>query len=126
MGRFIVCLFFLGFVLNPAQAYAADAWGGCVVDGVATLTCIPIIFNNVINWIITFGGVIALFYLIYGGFKFVQSGGEEEKVKSARQTITYAIIGLVIMLLSFGIVNIIGSITGTTCISQFGFGNCAP
>ncbi len=102
-------------------------WGNCVSpEGVATLQCVPIIFTNFVNWLLVFGGVVALFYIIYSGIKFVRSGGDQEKVKSARETLTYAIIGLIIIFLSFGIVNVIAALTGTTCIQQFGFGNCDP
>lgn len=41
-------------------------------------------------------GALALFFVIYGGFKFVVSDGEPDKIAKARQTIIYAIIGLII------------------------------
>lgn len=99
-------------------------WGNCVQNGVATLNCVPIVFQELINAILILAGVIALFMLIAGGIRFITSSGEKEAVESARKMITYAIIGLVIILLSFGIVNILGSLLGVSCISQFGFGNC--
>ena len=71
-----------------------------------------------------FAGVAALFFIIISGIKYIKSGGEEEKIKSARETLTYALIGLVLIILSFAIINIISAITGVTCIKQFGFGNC--
>ncbi len=45
-------------------------------------------------------------------------------VEDARNTLTYAIIGLVVILLSFYIISVISDITGIGCIKQFGFGNC--
>src|SRR3990167_4334278 len=91
-------------------------WGDCVKDGVATLQCIPVVFQNIVNWALIFAGVAALFFVIFAGIKYIRSGGEEEKIKSARETLTYAIIGLVIIILSFAIINIISAITGVTCI----------
>ncbi len=99
-------------------------WGNCVQEGIATLQCIPAIFKNIVDWALIFGGVTALFFIIYAGIKYIRSGGEQEKVKSARETLTYAIIGLIIILLSFAIVKGVGIITGATCIERFGFGNC--
>lgn len=99
-------------------------WGDCVQEGVATLACVPIIFRNVITWALIVAGILALFYLIYGGIRYIRSGGDQEKVKGARETLTYALIGLIIIVLSFGIINFIAAITGATCITQFGFGNC--
>lgn len=98
---------------------------GCVTSqGVATLNCVPIVFQNIINWAVMLAGVVALFFIIYAGVKYIRSGGEQEKVKSARETLTYAIIGLVVVFLSFGIVRIIAEITGVKCIYLFGFSAC--
>jgi len=101
-------------------------WENCVdpTSGVATLNCIPVVFQNIVNWALIFAGVAALFFVIYAGIKYIRSGGEDEKIKSARETLTYAIIGLVVILLSFLIINLISAVTGVTCIKQFGFGNC--
>jgi hypothetical protein len=70
------------------------------------------------------GGVVSLFLIIWAGIRYIRSGGDQEKVKGARETLTYAIIGFIIILLSFAIINLIGFVTGATCIGQFGFGNC--
>ena len=118
----------LYYLFNPQSVLAVTtSWGtddNCIEDGAATLRCIPVIFQNIINWILAFAGVVALFLIIWAGIKYIRSGGEEEKIKSARETLTYAIIGLVVILLSFAIINIISAITGVGCIKQFGFGNC--
>lgn len=45
--------------------------------------------------------ILALFYLISGGFKWMTSGGDQEKLAGSRQTILFAIIGLGIVALSF-------------------------
>lgn len=97
----------------------------CVTpEGVATLKCIPALFQNVVTVAVIFAGLIAVILIVISGIKFITSGGDPKQVEGAKQTLTYAIIGLVIVLLSFVIVNLIGIITGATCISQFGFDNC--
>lgn len=45
-------------------------------------------------------GLIAVFYLIYGGLKFITAGGDPGGIKSARNTIIYAAIGLIIVLVA--------------------------
>lgn len=100
-------------------------WGSCVVDGVATLSCVPVVFVNVVNAALTFSGVTALIFIIYSGLVLMNSGGDQKKVASAKGTLTYAIIGLVLILLAFGIVNFIGAVTGVSCFSNFGFTSCA-
>ncbi len=55
---------------------------------------------------------VAVLALIIGGFLYVTSAGNEDQVKRGRRTITYAIIGLVIVLLAYVIVNIISTTVG--------------
>src|SRR6266550_2158932 len=100
-------------------------WGTCVENGVATLRCIPVVFQNVVTAALMFVGATAVFFIIYAGIRFVTSGGDPKQVASARQIMTYAIIGLILVLSSFAIIFFIGYLTHTTgCITNFGFGNC--
>jgi hypothetical protein len=52
-------------------------------------------------------GLIAVAMIIYGGFRYVSSGGDEKVTESAKKTITNAVIGLVIVILSYVIVTIV-------------------
>ncbi len=52
-------------------------------------------------------GVISVIMIIVGGIRFNLSGGDPSQVKSARETIIYAVVGLVISLLAFAIVKFI-------------------
>lgn len=90
-----------------------QVWGACAPNGVATLDCILPLFRNVIAAALVFAGVVAVFMIIYSGIKLILSGGDAKQLEGARHTLTYAIIGLLIVLLSFAIVNLIGFITGT-------------
>ncbi len=101
-------------------------WGSCVQGSnqVATLACIPIVFKNIVFWLFALAGIAAVFFVMFAGIKFLTSGGDPKQVEGARKTMTYAIIGLVIIILSFAIINLIGVITGATCISAFGFNSC--
>ena len=55
---------------------------------------------NVVNLISLVVGVAAVIMIIVGGFRYITSGGNQEGVKSAKNTIIYAIIGLVIVALA--------------------------
>jgi len=50
--------------------------------------------------------VVALFFLIYGGIKWISSGGDKTQLETARNTIIASIIGLILVLSSFFILNI--------------------
>ena len=97
----------------------------CVTpEGVATLSCLPALFVNIINALLGLAGAVALFMVIYSGIKLTTSGGEAKQIEGARHTLTYAILGLVIVLTSFIVINLISTVTGLDCINRFGFTNC--
>jgi amino acid transporter len=52
-------------------------------------------------------GLIAVAFLIYGGFRYITSAGNEETAEAAKKTIQNAIIGLIIIILSYTIVTVI-------------------
>ena len=85
----------------------------CVVQGDPTNT-----FNDVlattINIISVIVGVIAVIMIIFGGFRYVTSGGDGTKVTSAKNTILYGLIGLVIVALAQIIVRFVLEQTSTT------------
>lgn len=91
---------------------------------VATLACIPALFSNVINALFAFSGTVAVFIIIFSGIKFITSGGDAKQVEGARKTLTYAVIGLIVVLIAYFIINIVSYVTGVTCIRQFGFNTC--
>lgn len=93
-------------------------WGSCLQGDVATLACIPVVIKNVIQWALIFAGVVALFLIIYAGFKFVTSKGDPQEVDNAKKTLTYAIVGLLLILLSFAILNLIATVTGVGQITN--------
>lgn len=101
----------------------------CVIKGadgsqVATLRCLPAVFSNLVTAALVFSGVVAVFFIIFSGIKYITSAGDPKQVEGAKQTLTFAIIGLVVVLTSFLIINFIGYVTGATCINQFGFDSC--
>ena len=68
----------------------------------------------IVNLLIFSIGMVAVIMLIIGGFRYVFSQGNEKAVTGAKDTILYAIIGLVIAILSFAIVNfVLGGLTET-------------
>lgn len=99
-------------------------WGNCLDNDVATLGCIPIVLQNVVNAALLFSGTIALILVILSGIKFITSKGDQKQVDTAKRSLTYAILGLIIILLSFFIIQIISFVTGVTCINTWGFDNC--
>jgi len=65
------------------------------------------IIKNVINTILVVLGMIAVIMIIIGGIRYTTSNGDPGSIKSAKDTILYAVVGLVIAILSFAIVNFV-------------------
>lgn len=96
----------------------------CLVNGVVTLNCVPVFFKNIIEWLLAFAGTAAVFFFIFSGIKIITSGGDAKQLDEARKGLAFAIIGLILVFLSFTIVNILGTVSGLECIKKFGFTNC--
>jgi len=62
----------------------------------------------IVELLLRLGGMVALGFVIYGGFRYLTSQGEPENTNSARQTIINALIGLFIVILATGIVRFVG------------------
>jgi cytochrome bd-type quinol oxidase subunit 2 len=70
---------------------------------------------TIVNFFLTFLGIIAVIMIIYGGFLYVTAAGNQEKLEKAKKIIMYAVVGIVVILLSFAIVNtVLGAGTGGT------------
>ena len=63
--------------------------------------------QTILNAVIGVLGIIAVIVIIIGGVKYMTSSGDSGKVKTAKDTILYGVIGLVICVLAFAIVNFI-------------------
>lgn len=68
--------------------------------------------RNIIVIILVVAAVIALFFLIWGGIKWILSGGDKAKVDTARSTIIAALVGLVITFLAYFILSVVLGIFG--------------
>jgi amino acid transporter len=64
-------------------------------------------FVNFINYFLTFLGLIAVAFIIYAGFLMIIAQGEEESVQKGKKIILWAIIGLLVVMLSYAIVNFV-------------------
>jgi len=79
--------------------------------------------SEVIQWIITtffvLGILAALFFILWGGLNWILSGGDKEKVDSARGRIIAAIIGLIIVVLAFFILDFVLQLLGLCGLRNF-------
>jgi heme/copper-type cytochrome/quinol oxidase subunit 2 len=64
---------------------------------------------RIINILLAIAGLVAVLFLIIGGFRYITAAGNEEASGSAKKIITNAIIGIVVIILSFVIVRVISN-----------------
>ena len=65
------------------------------------------IWTKIVNTLIYVTGAIAVIMMVIGGMRFTLSGGDASGTKSARETIIYAAVGLVVAMMSYAIVNFV-------------------
>ena len=63
--------------------------------------------TTIINAALSFIGIIALAYIIYGGYLWMTAGGNEEKVEKSKEILIAASIGMAIVLAALAIVNFV-------------------
>lgn len=62
------------------------------------------IILTVVNYLLSIAGLLAVLFIIIGGFRFMTAGGNEEASDKAKKTIINALVGIVVVILSFAIV----------------------
>ena len=82
------------------------------VDNVATIQGLEGVFENVIGVALGFAAIALFIMLLVGGFKYITSGGNPKSLESARKTLTYAILGMVLVASAYLILRFIGVFTG--------------
>jgi len=108
----------------PALAQGTSAWSGvCVADeiaggeDVATIQGLQCLIANVFSVGITIIGLAAFVMFIVGSWKWLLGGTKGPE--SARSTMTYAVVGIVVALSAFVILNLLAEFTGVQTITEF-------
>lgn len=131
-GYFIVFQIFASLINQFAAACQPGAGGGML--GIPTWykylggdssdgKCVPIftipddigaVLLAVFEIILRVGALVAVGFIIYGGFQFILAQGEPDRIKGARSTIINSLIGLIITILATAVVNLIANNIITT------------
>ncbi len=87
--------------------------GGQSIEGpLKGINTVGDLVNTLMNFLVPLAGIIFLLVLIWGGYDFMMSGGNPEKLKSAQAKITTGVIGFILLVLAYLIVRIISFIFG--------------
>ena len=95
--------------LLPLSALAAsdirvNIWQGDLISGIMA----------VINGILMLVGIAALIVLIIGGVQYITSAGDDGKVEKAKNTVLYAVVGVIVVALSLAITRFVANLVAGT------------
>lgn len=125
MNKFEKLSFSVGLATTSLFASASAAFANTTIDPCAgagatfyktlcdlSTTQLPTLVQRIIVILLIAAVLISLFFLIFGGIKWILSGGDKSGVENARNMIIAAIVGLVIAFLAFFILNVVLGLFG--------------
>ncbi len=74
------------------------------------------VITQLIQLLLAFAGAVAVIFIILGGYRYITSQGNQENVEKAKNTITYAVIGLVVAMIAYVLVQLVKTTLRTTSI----------
>lgn len=99
--------------LSSGQVSAVEVFNNCAGGGNSSVcssansdkadSMVKIIINTLLSLL----GIFAVIMIIVGGIKYTTSAGDSSRIKSAKDTVMYSVIGLIVAILSFTIVNFV-------------------
>lgn len=110
------------FIMLPVFVLAVecDKYGlNCTAEGNFSNGDIAVFAGNIIKALLSLLGVIVLIFMVYGGYLWMASGGNEQMVKKSKDILFNTIIGLIIVIAAFAITDfIMKGITGAVNSSE--------
>lgn len=104
-----------GFALSASTVMAATLKDVDIQPGTGFATSFGGMMNGLISFVMVIAAVLVFFYLIWGGIEWITSGGDKGKTESARNKITSAVIGLIVIAASYAVL--------TLALNFLGFSN---
>ena len=89
---------------------------------VATLKSAESLFGNILTVVIGLIGFVTFVMILIGGFRYLTSAGDAKKTEAAQVTLTQGIMGLVLAVAVYFIIQFIGNFSGATNILNFSIG----
>lgn len=110
----IALAFSLGLAIPSAlPAYAVEVFDACddiensAVCDASEDDDLPSMAMIIVNTMLVVLGMAAVVMIVIGGVYYATSGGDAAKIKTGKETILYAVVGLIVALLAFAIVNFV-------------------
>lgn len=118
MSLALLAFYALGIDPAHAQLIQPDDVPDNITAATGGETSFRALARTIVNFFLYFLGFIATIMIIYGGILYVTSAGNDDNVGKAKKILLYAVVGIVVILLSFAIVNtVIGAGSGNAALT---------
>ena len=108
---FIITLGLIFATTAVTPVAAVDVFQGCGggtgICGTAQGDDFQTMMRNIVNTLLLVLGMIAVIMIVIGGIRYTTSNGDASQVKAAKDTVLYSVIGLVVAILAYAIVNFV-------------------
>lgn len=104
MKKILIFALFFAIIIISAQSVLAQ---NITIPNPLGANTITELIDNIATWLLGIGLTISTIIIIWAAIVFMTSGGNSERVTTARKTLWYAIIGIVVLLLAKGVTSII-------------------
>lgn len=108
-------------VIPRAVAIGPENWP-ITANEPARIEHLEYVFKNVISVVLALAGITCFLMLIVGGFRFLTAGGDPKAAATARNTLTYAVIGIILLIGSWLTLVLLQKFTGVP-LTRFVIGN---
>ena len=108
----LMCTFAVG-ALQVTSAGACSTPKECATQGATSASgsttpkSAASILKNIVNILLYITGAVAVIMVVLGGFKYVTSNGDSAQLKSAKDTILYSVVGIILAIAGYAIVNFV-------------------
>jgi len=99
----------IGTFAAPTESFSA---GSEVANGVNAGHNLETFISNIIGVLTILGGLFFIFYFIMGGLTWITAGGEQGKIVKARDQMIQAVIGMIVIVASYGLIGLVGAFVG--------------
>jgi TRAP-type C4-dicarboxylate transport system permease small subunit len=87
--------------------------GGQAIEGpLKDINNLGDLINKIASFVIPLAAIVLFFVLVWGGYDFLLSRGNAEKIKTARAKLTAGIVGFLLLIMSYLIVNLVSYMFG--------------
>lgn len=116
--KLVALLAVVAVIVAAGLVFSTPTWAGCTgtscigaavneVNPSPTGDTLPAIIKKIVNLLLYVIGAVSVIMIVIGGIKYTISNGDSSAVTSAKNTIFYAVIGVVVAILAYAIVNFV-------------------